>query len=184
MQGDFTINEKQQRSLLHLARKSIADRLGLDSSLYDYEEDPLFKEPRGAFVTLHKQGQLRGCIGLIEAVHPVEDTIREMAESAAFKDPRFPSLRADEFSEIDIEISLLSHLFPIKPDAVEVGKHGLVASAGGRRGLLLPQVPVEQGWDRDTFLQHTCLKAGLSPDAWKKEASLEAFTAFVFGEKE
>lgn len=181
---EITLNAKQQQSLLNLVRKTIAEKLGLETSQYVFEDDPFFDTPCGGFVTLHKEGSLRGCIGYVEAIEPLRTTISDMADAAAFRDPRFPALEAEELPRIDVEISLLSPLFPIEADDVVVGTHGLIVSHQGRRGLLLPQVPVEQGWDRTTFLQHTCLKAGLPPDAWEKGASLEAFTAFVFGEKQ
>lgn len=184
------IGEKTRAGLLALVRETIAHKLGIEYSIpaalqEALDDDPLVRERRGVFVTLHKQGALRGCIGYIEPVSALEDAIPEMALAAAFRDPRFPPLFPEEFLQIDIEISVLSPLFPLSdPGQVVVGTHGLVASRGARRGLLLPQVPVEQGWDRETFLRHVCLKAGLEPDALSRGASLEAFTATVFGEKD
>jgi uncharacterized protein len=180
----FSISAAQQRSLLMLVRYTIAERLGLSTEEYVFVDDAFFDTPCGAFVTLHKDGQLRGCIGYIEPCASLRDTIRDMAVAAAFSDPRFPKLEASEFEGMDVEISILSPIFPIKAESVEVGIHGLIVSLGGRRGLLLPQVPVEQGWDRVYFLQHTCLKAGLPTDAWQHGAKLEAFTACVFGENQ
>jgi len=178
------LDKKQQQSLLALVRRTIAATLALEIDSYQVEEDPLFKEKRGAFVTLHKHGNLRGCIGYIEAIKPLFETIQEMASAAAFEDPRFPKLAADEFDQIDIEISVLSPIFPIKDvNTIEVGRYGLIISQGLHRGLLLPQVATEQEWDTHTFLQHTCMKAGLPADAWQHGARLEGFTAFVFGEK-
>jgi len=184
------LQRNEQGALLVLARRTIADRLRLEFiAPAELEEllltSPTFSEKRGAFVTLYKKGALRGCIGYIEAIEPLAEAIREMALAAAFRDPRFPPLTADEFDEIDIEISVLSPIYPIEdPQTVVVGEHGLIVSYRGRRGLLLPQVPVEQGWDRETFLQHTCMKAGLPPDALEQGAQLEGFTAIVFGEKD
>jgi AmmeMemoRadiSam system protein A len=174
-----------QRALLALARSVIAARLGVPAPPVDLPDDPLLGEPRGAFTTLHLAGTLRGCIGYIEAVEALSRTIEETAVAAAFHDPRFPPLVAREYPLIDLEISVLSPLEPLADPADLVpGKHGLVVSRGARRGLLLPQVAVEQGWDRETFLSHTCLKAGLPPDAWRSGTSLEVFTACVFGEKQ
>lgn len=178
------LDQRLQTILLNLARRSIAERLGLPLDAYPEQDDPLLEEKRGAFVTLHKQGELRGCIGYIEAIKSLRETIREMAQSAAFHDPRFPPLKESEFPLVDIEISVLSPIEPVPSvDDIEVGKHGLIISRGLQRGLLLPQVASERGWDRITFLQHTCLKAGLPPDAWQKGARIEYFSAFVFGEK-
>ena len=184
------LHPDEKKALLALARKTIADRLGLSFPLSEaivktLNISPLFQEKRGAFVTLHKNRSLRGCIGYIEAIEPLAEAIRDMAIAAAFQDPRFSPLDAEEFLEIDIEISVLSPIFPIEDSGtVVVGEHGLIVSFGGRRGLLLPQVPVEQGWDRETFLQHTCMKAGLPSNALNKGARLEGFTATVFGEKD
>ncbi len=138
--------------------------------------------PGAAFVTLKKKGRLRGCIGYTEAVAPLFKVVQECAVAAATEDPRFPPVTPAELPSIDLEISVLTPLVPIRADEVEVGRHGLMVSHLGRRGLLLPQVPVELGWDRETFLDQTCVKAGLPPDAWRRGATLEAFTAEVFGE--
>ncbi len=138
--------------------------------------------PGAAFVTLKKKGRLRGCIGYTEAVAPLFKVVQECAVAAATEDPRFPPVTPAELSSIDLEISVLTPLVPVRADEVEVGRHGLMVSHLGRRGLLLPQVPVELGWDRETFLEQTCVKAGLPPDAWRRGATLQAFTAEVFGE--
>lgn len=139
-------------------------------------------EKRAAFTTLHLGGHLRGCIGYISPVAPLYRTVAETAIAAAFEDPRFYPVTADEAPHLKIEISVLSLLKPIKPEEVVVGRHGLVITLGAHRGLLLPQVPVEHDWNRETFLAETCRKAGLPPDAWRTGATLEAFTAEVFGE--
>ena len=139
-------------------------------------------QPRGAFCTLHLEGRLRGCIGYIAAVKPLVQTVAETAISAAFYDPRFPGVTPNEAPHLKIEISVLSLPRPIRAQDVVVGKHGLIVSQGSRRGLLLPQVAPEHGWDAETFLAQTCVKAGLPPDAWRHGAKLEAFTAEVFGE--
>ncbi len=147
---------------------------------------PIMKEPRGAFVTLKKAGRLRGCIGYIEALKPLAATIEEMAKAAAFADYRFTPVRTEEIEDIEIEISILSPLFIVHdPSTVVVGTYGLIVSRGSNRGLLLPQVPIEWGWDRETFLAQTCVKAGLQENAWKERGTkIEAFTANVFSEKE
>lgn len=140
--------------------------------------------PGAAFVTLKRKGRLRGCIGYTEAVAPLFKVVQECAVAAATQDPRFPPVTPGELASIDLEISVLTPLEPIRAEEVEVGRHGLLVSHRGRRGLLLPQVPVELGWDRETFLEQTCAKAGLPADAWRRGATLEAFTAEVFGEPE
>jgi AmmeMemoRadiSam system protein A len=117
-------------------------------------------------------------------VSPLERTVRETARAAAFDDPRFAPVTLDQARELQVSLSVLSPLKPIPPEDVEVGRHGLLISQGFRRGLLLPQVPTEHGWDRDTFLEQTCRKAGLPTDAWRKGATVEAFTAEVFGDGE
>lgn len=141
-------------------------------------------EMRGAFTALHLHGKLRGCIGYVIPTHSLYRTVAETAQAAAFDDPRFQPVTAEEATHLKVEISVLSPLRPIRPDEVEIGVHGLLISKAGRRGLLLPQVPVEWGWDRETFLTQTCHKAGLPLDAWRQDADLQAFTAEVFGEDE
>ncbi len=147
---------------------------------------PIMREPRGGFVTLKKAGRLRGCIGYIEAVKPLAATIEEMAKAAAFSDYRFNPVRAEELEDLEIEISVLSPLFTVHDaSTVVVGTHGLIVSRGSNRGLLLPQVPIEWEWDRETFLAQTCVKAGLPENAWKEKGTrIEAFTANVFSERE
>jgi AmmeMemoRadiSam system protein A len=140
------------------------------------------KENRGAFVTLQKRGQLRGCIGYIEGHGPLHNTIKEMAEAAAFRDPRFSPVKEKELPELDIEISVLTPLKRIKDvNEIQVGTHGIYIKKGWSSGLLLPQVATEYGWDRQTFLEHTCQKAGLPPAGWKeKDAEIYIFSADIF----
>lgn len=140
----------------------------------------------GAFVTLHKQGDLRGCIGTFAHSDSLLKTLEEMAFAASQRDPRFAPVKAQELPLIDIEISLLTPLRPVADVAeIEVGRHGLCMSRGWQRGVLLPQVATEQGWDRETFLQQTCRKAGLPLDSWQDpDTSIESFAAEVFGEKD
>jgi AmmeMemoRadiSam system protein A len=136
------------------------------------------QEPRGAFTTIHVNGQLHGCVGYILPTLPLYLTVADTAASAATRDPRFPPLTRDEAADVKVEISVLSKPFPIRPQEIETGKHGLMITDGRRRGLLLPQVAPEHGWDAEQFLTHTCLKARLTGDAWRHEA----FTAEIFGE--
>jgi uncharacterized protein len=135
-----------------------------------------------AFVTLKKKHRLRGCIGYTEAVAPLFKVVQECVVAAATEDPRFTPVTPEELPLISLEISVLTPLVPIRPEEVVVGRHGLCVSQGKMRGLLLPQVPVEQGWDRETFLDQVCAKAGLPPSAWRHGATLKGFTAEVFGE--
>ncbi len=139
--------------------------------------------PAGAFVTLHAGGSLRGCIGYIEPKFPLFQTVAEGAQAAAFHDPRFPPLREEELATLEVEISVLSPVFPLEAGDVVIGKHGLLVTSEGQRGLLLPQVPVEHGWDRKRFIEETCVKAGLSRTVWKEGTSLSAFTACIFSAK-
>ena len=172
-----------RRDLLAIARESI--RAHLDGRAYqpDRPADPALTTKSGAFVTLRCEGVLRGCIGSLEGRGPLYLTVAEMARSAAFHDPRFAPLSADEFDGIDLEVSVLTPLRTIDdPGLVEVGRHGLIVSQGSSRGVLLPQVPTQFGWDRETFLEQTCRKAGLSPDAWRHGALLQVFEAEVVDE--
>src|SRR5271157_2466709 len=168
--------------LLRLAHDSI------QAALQDLELDLTppsqhLAEPRGAFTTLHLRGKLRGCIGYILPVDSLYKTVADTARAAAFEDPRFEPVTLADAPELKVEISVLSPPRPIRPDEVVVGRHGLIVSQGTRRGLLLPQVPTEWEWDRETFLAQTCLKSGLPPDAWQHGAQLQGFTAEVFGEE-
>lgn len=126
--------------------------------------------------------ELRGCVGYAVPVAPLHRAVAETARAAAFQDSRFLPVTKDEASRLEVSLSVLSRLVAVHPDSVEVGCHGLVISDGARRGLLLPQVPIENGWDRETFLEQTCRKAGLPLDAWRKNATIEAFTAEVFSD--
>ena len=154
--------------------------------LYEsYGDAEILARPGGAFVTLHKRGALRGCIGHIEPVQPLGQVVPRCAVSAASSDPRFPPLASDELDAIEIEISLLGLLEPITgPGDIVIGRHGLVVERGWQRGLLLPQVATEWNWNADQFLAHTCQKAGLPGDAWQKDAKIWRFEAEVFSEGE
>jgi AmmeMemoRadiSam system protein A len=142
-----------------------------------------FSEPRGVFTSIYLRGQLRGCVGYVLPSSSVYRAVAETARAAATEDTRFPAVKIEEARELEIELSILSRPQPIAAEAVEIGKHGLLITLGARRGLLLPQVPLEHHWDRVTFLEQTCRKAGLPLDAWQAGAKIEAFTAEVFGEK-
>jgi AmmeMemoRadiSam system protein A len=176
------LSEPDKKKLHAIARQSIAAGLEGNSPPPLTNISDILREPRGAFVTLHLQGRLRGCIGLIEAVKPLAETIQEMALSAAFCDPRFPPLTSQEYKDMALEISVLSPLKQIKNvEEIQVGVHGLYIRQGPYRGLLLPQVATEYHWDRDTFLQQTCVKAGLPPMAWKDpETVISVFSADIF----
>ena len=145
---------------------------------------PHLAEPRGVFTTLYCRSALRGCVGYVLPVAPLYRTVAETARGAAFDDSRFPPVTRDEVLELQVSLSVLSQPQSIGPEQVEIGRHGLLISLGPYRGLLLPQVPVEHGWDRTTFLEQTCKKAGLPLNAWQTGAKLEAFTAEVFAERE
>lgn len=146
----------------------------------------LLGESCGAFVTLHRKGQLRGCIGNMVGYGPLVETIQEMAIASATQDPRFHPVSFEELSEIDIEISVLSPMRRItNVEEIQVGTHGILMSRGICHGVLLPQVATEYGWDRVTFLENTCMKAGLPSNSWKDpQTKIEIFSAQVFGEKE
>jgi AmmeMemoRadiSam system protein A len=137
----------------------------------------------GAFVSLHRQGTLRGCLGRVDGEAPLVVTVTRLAALVADSDPRFDPVREDELSGLEIEISVLTPEREVqRVDEIEIGRHGLIVECGGRRGLLLPQVAVEHGWDRETFLEQTCLKAGVSAGAWRDRARILLFEAQVFSE--
>ncbi len=170
---------EERAELLRLAHEAIEAALaGRKLELNPTSERLL--EPRGAFTTLHLEGNLRGCVGYVYPVKPLYRTVAETAVAAAFNDTRFSPVTAEEAPRLKVEISVLSPVVPIAAEDIEAGRHGLVITLGSRRGLLLPQVAVEFGWDARTFLQETCHKAGLPPDAWERGAIIEAFTAEVF----
>jgi len=176
-------SKEERKLLLRLAHGAIAAKLH-KQELDTAAPSAHLAELRGAFTSLHRGGQLRGCIGYVMPLYPLYRTVADTAVAAAFHDPRFMPVTTGELAELEIEISVLSLPVPIKPEEVEIGRHGLIVTLGNARGLLLPQVPVEWGWDREKFLSETCRKAGLPPDAWKRGARLESFTAEVFGEGE
>jgi AmmeMemoRadiSam system protein A len=168
--------------LLRLAHESIAATLEHRELCLD-PPSAHFAELRGAFTSLHKGGELRGCVGYVMPACPVYRAVAETACAAAFNDNRFAPVTTDELPDLQVELSILSPPQPIRAEGVEIGRHGLLISHHGHRGLLLPQVAVEHNWDRNTFLEQSCRKAGLPLDAWKKGAALKAFTAEIFGDK-
>jgi len=176
------LDELQQKVLLQLAREALTEAVMTLRLASMAAPSPALAEPCGAFVTLHEGKMLRGCIGHIEAIAPLYQTVRECARAAALHDPRFDPVTPQELPKLHIEISVLSPFFEISPEQVEVGKHGLMISRGVFRGLLLPQVPVHLNWDREQFLSETCRKAGLESEAWRYDAKIQAFTAQVFAE--
>jgi AmmeMemoRadiSam system protein A len=176
------LSESDQLTLLKMAREALAEAIH-QHRLPDIPEPAVsLQQPCGAFVTLRKGKRLRGCIGYVEAVKPLYETVRECAVSAALHDSRFPPVTPQEIPELNLEISVLSPLTEIAPENIEVGRHGLLISLGNRRGLLLPQVAVEWKWDREQFLRETCVKAGLRSDAWQNGATIRAFTAQLLEE--
>ena len=181
------LSHEQRKQLLRIARESIEAVLqGRRPEVDSAALDETLNRPSGAFVSLHtKDGDLRGCIGSIHAIAPLWQAISSSAINAAFRDPRFFPLRADELPDVDIEISVMSPIEPVaSADEIMVGRDGLIVSRGSRAGLLLPQVATEYGWDRETFLRQTCVKAGLSPESWRSpECRIERFSAEVFGEQ-
>jgi AmmeMemoRadiSam system protein A len=174
-------SQQERTLLLQLAHDAIESAL-IGKSISTEPPTPHLAEPRGAFTTLHIEGKLRGCVGYVVPLYPLYRTIAETAVAAALQDDRFPPLTRIEAPLLQVEISILSPLKPITPEEIVIGKHGLVVNRGSYRGLLLPQVPLEWGWDRETFIAQTCRKAGLSADAWKMGATLEAFTAEIFSD--
>ena len=196
---NFTINSEEKKTLLAEARETITAKLERRQPEYHLEPSlakaisdgtSALTKPCGAFVTLRKgetrqePRKLRGCIGRMIASTPLQQTVRIMALEAAFDDPRFPPLNAGELSGVSIEISALSPMEICKdPSSVEVGVHGLYLRHRGRSGVLLPQVPVEQGWNQSEYLEYICVKAGLPPGSYEEEgAELFTFTAVVFEE--
>ena len=179
----LSLSEADRRALLEFAREAIAESVLQQRFPCDIPSGGVFSLKRGAFVTIHSRGRLRGCIGVIEAYEPLGAAIARCAASAALQDPRFPPVQAEELSHLQIEISLLTPPEPIHAEGIEIGKHGLIVSQGGKRGLLLPQVATEHQLTREQFLEETCRKAGLPANAWKEPGTkIEGFTCEVFAE--
>ncbi len=192
---NFNLTAEQKTELLQLARRTITAYLTTGKLEIIAVDDPALNQDAGAFVTLWRQHDergrafadptlgLRGCIGHVEADQPLFQVVQLMAVSAATNDPRFAPVAPAELPDIRLEISVLSPLFPIRPEEIEVGKHGLVIETGRHRGLLLPEVPMRRGWGREEFLEALCYKAGLPEGCWQQPgAKLYGFTAVTFEE--
>jgi hypothetical protein len=176
------LSGQEKRYLKDLVRLSILKHLQQKDDGPPEPPTEQLKEPLGAFVTLKKQEELRGCIGYLVGSKPLFETVWDMARAAAFRDPRFSPLEAYEMDDLSVEISILSPIEPC-PDVekIEIGRHGLIMRRGMQQGLLLPQVAVEWGWDAKKFLEQTCLKAGLPSSAWReKDTEILWFEAEVF----
>ncbi len=179
------VTPEDQLLLLQLARNAIQTTVQKGRKLPAVHSlSPVLREKRGVFVTLWLEGELRGCIGLPYPIKTVIEAVQESAVSSALHDPRFVPVRFEELAHIEIEISVLTLPKPILPEKVVIGVHGLIATLGNRSGLLLPQVAMEYHWDRETFLDQTCLKAGLPKDSWRDRAELLGFEAQVFSESD
>jgi len=177
-----TVDDDDRQRLLSLARRALEARVRREAPPAP-DRGGALEWPRGAFVTIHCRGDLRGCLGRLDTDQPLADTVAQLAASVSDSDPRFDPVRPGELDTIDVEISVLTPDREVASIAdVEVGRHGLIVEQGGRRGLLLPQVATEYGWDAETFAAHTCLKAGLPGDAWRHGARIFVFEAQVFGE--
>jgi uncharacterized protein len=177
------LDESDKKELLRIARATLREYLTTGFMPPGAPHRKPLLEPRGAFVTIHVGGELRGCIGRVDADTPLYLAVEQLAVAAATRDPRFEPLRAEELPETRVEISVLSPLRAGKPEEIEIGTHGVVITRGVRRGLLLPQVAVEHKLTREKFLDETCGKAGLPPGAWDQPGTiLQLFTADVFRE--
>jgi AmmeMemoRadiSam system protein A len=184
MAYDHVLTDDEKRELLRIARATLREFLASGRIPPGKPHKETLLRPAGAFVTLHKGDDLRGCIGTTVEQAPLYKTIQEMAVAAASRDPRFPPVAEDELPDLTIEISVLGGHREVGALAdIQIGVHGLAIEHGGRRGLLLPQVATEHGWDAAAFVAHTCHKAGLPGDVWPGGgARLESFTAQVFDE--
>ena len=171
------------RALLDLARRAISSAV-IEKRILDFPSCPtVLTEPAGAFVTLHRNGQLRGCVGQVESPDPIAETVARAAINAALHDSRFAAVEAGEVSSLEIEISVLGRPEPIAPEEILQGHHGLLIVKREHRGLLLPQVATERRWSSQRFLEETCVKAGLPRDAWREPSTrVFAFAAEVFSD--
>lgn len=179
------LRNDEKRSLLQIARSAIESLLTHSQALQIPSPSGNLAIPSGAFVTLHRNGRLRGCMGRVIAVEPLADVVADCAVAAATSDPRFSRLHADELRELLIEVSVLSPPQQVSAEEVQPGTHGVIISRGENRGILLPQVAAERGWSRERFLEETCEKAGLPKDAWRDTATrIQVFTAEVFSDSD
>jgi AmmeMemoRadiSam system protein A len=182
-----SLAEREKQLLLQLARSAlalgVAAGAGNKPPMQDFPNEDFLQQPAGAFVTLHRRGRLRGCVGQLPGRDSLAEVVAHCARSAALHDSRFDPVTTAELSDIEIEVSVLSALEDLTLEAIEAGKHGLVVSQGTQRGVLLPQVASQFNWPAQRFLEETCLKAGLEREAWKDPATrVQAFTAEVFSE--
>ena len=181
------LSQEQKRQLIQIAKESMAVYVNQGEVKEIAMTDPRLRIPEGAFVTIKKRKELRGCIGRIISQAPLYQTVRDMAIAAAVKDPRFPAVSPKELAELVVEVSVLSLPWEIKDvNEIELGKHGVIVSQGYRSGVFLPQVATDTGWTKEEFLSQLCeQKAGLPPDAWKDSGTkIEIFTADVFSEED
>lgn len=182
-QSPAEFNPAERTALLQVAHEAIA--AGVEGRSYSPgHAGTVLSQPRGVFTTLYRAAKLRGCVGYVSAVRPLVNAVAETALAAAFEDTRFPPIESVEVPEIAVSLSVLSPMFAIEASQIEIGRHGLMIRHHGHRGLLLPQVALEHGWDIEAFLEQTCYKAGLPGNAWKHGAEIEAFTAEVFGDED
>ena len=175
--------EREKQLLLELARRALVAGVEKREPIQDFPDDKILRQPGGAFVTLHRRGRLRGCVGQLPSKDPLVEVVAHCAKAAALEDPRFKPVPAEELAEIEIELSILSPLEDVPLEKIEAGKHGLVVTHGWRRGVLLPQVATQFSWQAERFVEETCAKAGLEREAWKDpHTRIQAFTAEVFAE--
>jgi AmmeMemoRadiSam system protein A len=179
---DLGLLDEEKRELHRIARTVIESRAAGKPAPQIVPAFPKLAEKFGAFVSIHKRGMLRGCIGCLTAEDALHKTVEEMAEAAAFRDPRFTPVQTEELPHLDLEISVLTPFVEIEDtEDIQVGVHGIMIRKGNYSGLLLPQVAAERNWDTITFLEETCRKAGLSKNAWQdKETKIYVFSADVF----
>jgi AmmeMemoRadiSam system protein A len=178
----MTTSEPERTLLLRIAREAIDAHVGRRRGAA-VEPGALAARRAGVFVTIYHAGELRGCIGHIEADQALPVSVERCAVAACSEDPRFPAVSASELRQMQLEISVLGPMEPVAgPGDVEIGRHGLLIERGRQRGLLLPQVATEHEWDAATFLSQTCRKAGLAPDGWRHGADVWRFEADVFGD--
>jgi AmmeMemoRadiSam system protein A len=179
----MVIGPEDQRRLLALARCALEARVR-HAGVPEIDTTLAPEVRRGAFVSIFSGGELRGCLGRLNSQLPIARLVAQLAQAVADSDPRFERVTPQELGGIVVEISVLTTEREIESiDEIELGRHGLIVEQGASRGLLLPQVAGEHGWDRDAFLDHTCLKAGLAADAWRRGARIFVFEAQVFGER-
>jgi AmmeMemoRadiSam system protein A len=178
-----SLGNRERQLLLALARRALEMAVRDREPLQDLPDDEILHQPGGAFVTLHHRGRLRGCVGQLPSKDTLGEVVAHCSKSAALEDPRFEEVSTVELPGIEIELSVLSIPVDVTREQIQPGKHGLIVSCGGKRGVLLPQVAAQFHWNAQQFLEETCVKADLARDAWKDPATrVQAFTAEVFSE--